>query len=186
VKTQEGCQALLTSGDFDTFVRRVQDPDTNWMDMRAALWTIGQIGSSPLGFNMLAQTNVVQFISEQAMRCSTLSMRGTCFYILGLLALTESGRFYLDQLGWDFPINTDLAIAVPKDITTFLKIPVSTYKGSWAMNPGNMYGITEVPSTSAKLRPKVTDVNYSKVILGYISNLSNEVVKEACYGTLLR
>merc|ERR1712151_1161 len=102
-------------------------------------------------------------------------MRGTCFYILGLLAKTSIGRYTLDHLGWDFPLNPNLAIAVPKDVKQFLSISNVDFVGAWAINSNSNVGILKVPSTTSKNSPKITEDNLASIILGYISNLGNNV-----------
>lgn len=54
---------------------------------------LGLVASSPTGFELLSEFNgFVEFLAEQVVSCGTLSMRGTCFYILGLISLTQPGR----------------------------------------------------------------------------------------------
>lgn len=185
-KTHEGIALFQKKGHFNDFIEMIRNSETSWIERRAALWTIGHIGSSETGFQLLKETDIVEYISNQAMTCSTLSMRGTCFYILGLLSLPAVGRECLDKLGWDFPLNTDLAIAVPKDIVSFLKVPPSTFVGSWALDQRNKFGISSVPSTTGKTSTKVTPDNFAFIILGHISNLGNNVTQKASHAALQR
>jgi hypothetical protein len=185
-KTKEGVELFQRKGHFAHFIDMVRNPETSWIERRAALWTIGHIGSSETGFQLLKETDIVQYISNQAMSCTTLSMRGTCFYILGLLSLPSAGREVLDKLGWDFPLNTDLAIAVPKDIVSFLKVPTTNYAGSWALSPQNKFGVNAVPSTTGKTSTKLAPENYASVVLGHISNLGNNVTQKQSHATLTR
>jgi rapamycin-insensitive companion of mTOR len=83
---------LRAGGHVQEFTETVKAPLPSSIQKRAALWALGQVGSSALGFNLLASSDIVEHISGQAKRCHTLSMRGTCFYILGLLSRTELAR----------------------------------------------------------------------------------------------
>jgi len=103
-----------------------------------------------------------------------------------LLSLPAAGRDVLDKLGWDFPLNTDLAIAVPKDIVAFLKVPTISFAGSWALNVQNKYGVASVPSTTGKTSTKLSPENYSGVVLGHVSNLCNNVTQKQSHATLTR
>lgn len=88
------------------------------LEKRAALWALGHIGSSSAGFHMLQQTlpGLVAYISEQAIACTTLSMRGTCFYVLGLLGRSPAARSYLSSLGWCFSPYPGSCITIPSPV----------------------------------------------------------------------
>lgn len=98
-KTPEGCMLIRAGGHFREFAEIIKSPHPSSIQKRAALWALGQIGSSPLGFNLLMETDIVEYVSDQAKNCHTLSMRGTCFYILGLLSRSEKARHRLANLG---------------------------------------------------------------------------------------
>lgn len=186
-KTPAGREMLENSGHFESFVRAVVDHRASSLKKRAALWTIGHIGSSETGFELLRETEIVEYISDQAKSCGTLSMRGTCFYILGLISQSPSGRELLDELGWEFPLNPALAIAVPKDISSFLKVNPSPYDGSWVSEGANGIGVGRIPwAGSKKLSSKVAKDKASSVILGHISNLGNDLLQRASHHVLLR
>jgi Rapamycin-insensitive companion of mTOR, N-term/Rapamycin-insensitive companion of mTOR, domain 5/Rapamycin-insensitive companion of mTOR RasGEF_N domain/Rapamycin-insensitive companion of mTOR, middle domain len=150
---------------------------------RAALWAIGQIGSSQHGFGLLSPSAIVEFISDQARCCSTLSMRGTCFYVLGLLSRTAVGRKRLSQLGWEVSRHPQSGVIVPRDFETFMRMPSSHSTGSWAADPTNQVGLAYVPLKS-KLPGDNEPDSRALVILGHISNLSNNVTQKSSLQTL--
>nr|XP_033788434.1 rapamycin-insensitive companion of mTOR isoform X2 [Geotrypetes seraphini] len=61
----------------------------------------GNIGSSNWGLNLLQEENVIPDIMALAQHCEVLSIRGTCIYVLGLLAKTKQGCDILKQHNWD-------------------------------------------------------------------------------------
>jgi hypothetical protein len=158
---------------------------------------VGQIGSSELGFELLEESGVVETISALAKSCSTLSMRGTCFYVLGLLSRTAPGRDALAALGWDFSVHTDSGVIVPRDFAEFAHVPPVTYCGSWASDPENCVGASYVdaltaateaaaalPSASgadpaAAAAAAATDAQRRSLVLGHITQLgiSNHVIQ---------
>ena len=239
------------------------------LEKRAALWAIGHIGSTNFGFQLIQQQapDLIPYISRQAVRCSTLSMRGTCFYVLGLLGRSSVGQSFLANLGWafspfpggciaiprsvnshedddtrahvkelqrrtfeqeqyDFDEEDDtqlvprssLSLATSEDVMTvhekrrtgntpdvtlerFLHLdwPSSSYKGSWATDPTNIYGINsskrtrkvgggDETGTGEEKSPSVTpkeDMNEVlssqdgiEVILSHLSNLCNHVTQK--------
>lgn len=179
-KTPEGCSTLRASGHFREFVETIKAPLSTSLQKRACLWALGQIGSSSQGFSLLQETDIVEYISQQAKTCRTLSMRGTCFYILGLLSRSDRARTCLAKLGWQFSPHPEAGIVLPLDPQLFLEIPPTPYAGPWASDPLNKYGVKRVPS-----KPKPSDKEESQkealglVVLGHISNLSNHVTQKS-------
>ncbi|GAB5362804.1 hypothetical protein AAMO2058_000830100 [Amorphochlora amoebiformis] len=161
------------------------------IEQRTALWSIGQIGSSETGFRLLTKQkiNVIKHISKMAMKCPTLSMRGTCFYIMGLLSRTPSARRMLYDLGWRFSPNAEVGIVIPKDTTSFLSVKACEYRGSWAKHRSNTFGLDFVPIKNAPLSQTTLKADYSncaQVILGHLSNLCNSVTIKPSLNELRR
>ncbi|XP_042564192.1 rapamycin-insensitive companion of mTOR [Clupea harengus] len=69
--------------------------------LKAALWALGNIGSSNWGLNLLQEEAVIPDIIALAQHCEVLSIRGTCLYVLGLISKTKQGCDVLKQQGWD-------------------------------------------------------------------------------------
>ncbi|XP_048359135.1 rapamycin-insensitive companion of mTOR [Sphaerodactylus townsendi] len=69
--------------------------------LKAALWALGNIGSSNWGLNLLQEENVIPDILALAQHCEVLSIRGTCVYVLGLIAKTKQGCDILKHQNWD-------------------------------------------------------------------------------------
>eukprot|EP01098_Paradermamoeba_levis_P015285 TRINITY_DN7669_c0_g1_i1.p1 TRINITY_DN7669_c0_g1~~TRINITY_DN7669_c0_g1_i1.p1 ORF type:complete len:251 (-),score=74.48 TRINITY_DN7669_c0_g1_i1:70-744(-) len=87
-------------------------------------------------------------IVELAEKSTCLSLRGTCFYVLGLLSSTDYGREILDFLGWESDAQSH--ICIPKDLKSsgFLSIPAYKYKGSWAIASPDIPPFSPGPPTS--------------------------------------
>ncbi|XP_037537084.1 rapamycin-insensitive companion of mTOR [Nematolebias whitei] len=69
--------------------------------LKAALWALGNIGSSNWGLNLLQEENVIPDILTMAQHCEVLSVRGTCVYVLGVISKTKQGCEVLKQYSWD-------------------------------------------------------------------------------------
>mmetsp|Transcript_19878 Transcript_19878/g.29740 ORF Transcript_19878/g.29740 Transcript_19878/m.29740 type:complete len:332 (+) Transcript_19878:3448-4443(+) len=161
------------------------------VDQRAALWALGQIGSSGTGFKLLStfDSKIVKYISDMALTCPTLSLKGTCFYIMGLLSRNELGRESLRKLGWRTSPNVDVGIVIPKDTTKFFTVDYNSYKGSWPHDPENTFGLEHVPLKNASLPQTTLKKDYSNadsVILGHLSNLCNSVTIKPSLNELRR
>lgn len=120
-KTPEGCDILRASGilaELEGAIRSlVQVGDCDNISKRAAVWAIGHIGSSNTGFELIIQESgllplLIQFVEQSP----TLSFRGMCFFVLGLMTLSSTARAELEYLGWEtrFDSKTNVAIAVPR------------------------------------------------------------------------
>ncbi|XP_077980982.1 rapamycin-insensitive companion of mTOR-like [Glandiceps talaboti] len=85
--------------------RCIRYPDTSpdkIMTLKAALWGLGHVGSSTWGLKLLAQEDeIITDIIRLAEECEVFSVRGTCFYVLGLIAKTKQGTEILSRLGWE-------------------------------------------------------------------------------------
>ena len=105
-RTVEGCQLLRDSGHFDSFVDNIQD---SWQEhedaetlvkLKGSLWAVGNIGSMELGAPFLQETNVVDLIIKIATSSEVMTMRGTAFFVLGLISRSLHGMEILTEYGW--------------------------------------------------------------------------------------
>jgi len=69
------------------------------LELKAALWGCGHVATSPLGISLLAEHGVVQAVLYLAHHCPVYSVRGTAFYVLGLVATTFEGANLLSKAG---------------------------------------------------------------------------------------
>ncbi|TRY71427.1 hypothetical protein DNTS_011668 [Danionella cerebrum] len=105
VHDKTGCLLLEAQGviaDLSYTVRSsVLDNWEGIKQLKAALWALGNIGSSNWGLNLLQEENVIPDIVALAQHCEVLSIRGTCVYVLGVISRTRQGSDVLKILGWD-------------------------------------------------------------------------------------
>ena len=105
-RTVEGCQLLRLAGHFDTFVANIRDfwheyEDTETMKkLKGSLWAVGNIGSMELGATFLQETDVVDWIIKIATNSEVITMRGTAFFVLGLISRSLHGMEILIEYGW--------------------------------------------------------------------------------------
>lgn len=110
-RTREGCKLLKQSGHFGDFVATIQDfwsesedPET-MLKVKGCLWAIGNIGSMELGAPFLEETDVVTWIVRIAEKSDVVTMRGTAFFVLGLISRSLHGTEILAEHGWDTAAN---------------------------------------------------------------------------------
>ena len=131
-KTAEGCRILQEKGHFEEFSRFVitlkhEDEDIETiLKLKSCLWAIGNIGANDGGVPFLEMSGIVKDIVWIAEHSSVISLKGTAFFVLGLIAGTTKGVKLLDELGWDCVMTTmgnPTGLCVPRDPAKFLSLP---------------------------------------------------------------
>ncbi|KAI9885801.1 MAG: copper chaperone [Watsoniomyces obsoletus] len=130
-RTTEGCKLLRDKGHFGEFVQtvrthRLEDNDSEIITkVKGCLWAIGNVGSMELGAPFIEESQVVEVIIEIAERSAVLSMRGTAFFVLGLISRSLHGSEMLDACGWDGATTTmgvSLGRYIPLDLGRLLSV----------------------------------------------------------------
>jgi len=175
VKSVEGCQILRQSGHIEHILKNAfpaSSATVTPLVRRAALLALGHIGSSTTGFTFLEESKAVYQIVNICEACSCLSIRGTCYYVLGMISRIERSREILDQCGWESPAELLSCISVPKSIHTnpFLKVPPYEYCGSGPVLEAAGEGLDDV----------------GKEILSYVGKLSNHITADSASRNLKR
>lgn len=106
-RTIEGCRLLGDSGHFDDFVATIQDTWSESEDaeimlkLKGCLWAVGNIGSMELGAAFLEHSDVVGLIVKIATSSEVMTLRGTAFFVLGLISRSLHGMEILVEYGWN-------------------------------------------------------------------------------------
>lgn len=127
----EGIEIILSRKLMDPIYDIIKHPpkDLNHSELsvlkyKAALWTIGHVGSSEHGYQILENSReLIKLITDLAKSASVLSLRGTAFYVLGLLGSTEEGAEEMKEHRWivqknnkvALPLDLDLILTKPRD-----------------------------------------------------------------------
>ena len=209
-ETKEGCDYIINNNDLDTFVSIIKKYNINNnnnednLELRSSLWALGMIGSSNNGLNLLNnynKLNIIQTICQMTRNSPTLSIRGTCLYILGLLSRTKHGMNKLSSLGFDFPadnLELDLSVAVPKNIDAFFSMGNTEYVKSWPMKDindiknGNQIYCKSSPILARPANMKPLDPNEllgkpghtEETVMAHISALCNNVTQKSSASSL--
>ena len=110
-RTKEGCRLLEEKGHFDDFAAMIQesgmedDDAETVLKVKGSLWAVGNVGSMELGAPFLERSDVVRWIVKIAEESEVLTLRGTAFFVLGLISRTIHGQEILTEHGWDGAIN---------------------------------------------------------------------------------
>ena len=110
-RTKEGCRLLEEKGHFDEFAAVIQesgmedDDAETVLKVKGCLWAVGNVASMELGAPFLERSDVVRWIVKIAEESEVLTLRGTAFFVLGLISRTIHGQEILTEHGWDGVIN---------------------------------------------------------------------------------
>lgn len=105
-RTIEGCQLLRDSGHFDAFVANIRDrwdeheDSETMLKLKGSLWAVGNVGSMELGASFLEETDVVGWVVKIATSSEVMTIRGTAFFVLGLISRSLHGMEILMEHGW--------------------------------------------------------------------------------------
>lgn len=106
VKTQEGRNLLERKGHFADFAHFIVQHANEENDMevliklKSVLWAVGNIGAHRGGIQFLEGENLVSKIVQMAETTQVSSLRGTCFFVCGLIASNQLGAELLQDAGW--------------------------------------------------------------------------------------
>ncbi|SGY19034.1 BQ5605_C014g07543 [Microbotryum silenes-dioicae] len=180
VKTSEGCAILQDSDHFLMFGDYIrdhaledQDPEI-LLSLKAALWAVGHIGSTTGGLEFLDEELVIPSIVEIAEDSPVYSMRGTAYFVLGLIASTLEGVEMLEEVGWEGVVTSlggATSLCVPMDLANFVHTP--TWTPPTASSPESL--LLQAPSSP-----------YEIELLSALSNLSNHILATKASKTLAR
>jgi rapamycin-insensitive companion of mTOR len=202
-RTAEGCELLKAKGHFEEFAATIQDFATECEDcetilkVKGCLWAVGNVGSMELGAPFLENTDVVKYIVQIAETSEVMTLRGTAFFVLGLISRSLHGQEILAEHGWDGTVNVlgeSLGYSLPLNFNKLFSLQPFANAGTHAT----------IGSTIAKTRtrtrtrsnnqqqpkplalttdPRATDPA-NTAILASIAKLGNSVLTNKAVGEL--
>ena len=130
-RTRDGCELLGRSEHLEEFVSTIrdfklkeEDPEV-LLKVKGCLWAVVNLGSMELSAPFLTQTDVVGSIVNIAENAAVLSMRGTAFFVLGLISRTQHGMEMLSEAGWVTAIDQNgnhLGTCLPADLSKLCSV----------------------------------------------------------------
>jgi rapamycin-insensitive companion of mTOR len=128
-RTKEGCQLLEDKGHFQEFASTIREYGMQSEDpelitkVKGCLWAVGNVGCMELGAPFLESTDVVERIVEIAETHEVMSLRGTAFFVLGLISRSVHGLEILSEHGWlsnTTLLGKSFGLCIPTDLSKFL------------------------------------------------------------------
>lgn len=133
------------------------------------MWAIGHIGSSEHGIKLVLEQELVQPLINLAEQAETLSLRGTCIYIIGMLSNTAIGRQSIQKHGWICSKTKGIsAVCLPREPKTIFHVAPYKFEGSVGNDDKIAYSFNQ-------LKKLVVLDQEEEEILKNIANLLNGV-----------
>ncbi|KAF8158105.1 Rapamycin-insensitive companion of mTOR, N-term-domain-containing protein [Crassisporium funariophilum] len=178
-KTELGCQVLQEKGHFVEFAQFIrqhshESEDTDLITkLKSVLWAVGNIGATDGGLHFLEEEEIIPAILEIAEKSPIPSVRGSCFFVLGLISSTSQGAEILADYHWEAtlsPLAMPSGLCVPADVEKFISLP------SWTPT---------IPKKGEnRLLPPTAE--YEIEAMTAIQNLANTVIANAASRSLAR
>ena len=187
-RTDEGCKLLRSKGHFEEFANTIReygmlsdDPEMI-LKVKGCLWAVGNVGSMELGGPFLEESDVVENIIQIAQSHEIMSLRGTAFFVLGLISRSIHGLEILSEHGWDSNTTTrglSLGLCIPQDLSKFF-----SYK-PWKHEIVSDIRLTE--EHKAEIAAARTDDDpVNQRIIQLVMELGNTVLKNKAMSELMR
>lgn len=195
-KTSYGCQILHSSGHIPEYIACLRDAASVPLEKRAALWALGHVAATARGYELIQHyaTDVLDVIVKLATDSPLVSIRGTCFFVLGLVARSAQGRRNLLRLGWDAPHDSRVSIAVPQNCNSLFVWPAASVTGtsiaiegmqqeSSSLGVAPLIPLTQTPHSL--LQPLLAKVPPEwREVLRYVADLSNHITQKEAHSSL--
>ncbi|KAJ7675763.1 Rapamycin-insensitive companion of mTOR, N-term-domain-containing protein [Mycena polygramma] len=178
-KTDLGCQILQEKNHFAEFAEFIrlhsnESDDTELiLKLKSILWAVGNIGATEGGLPFLEEEEIIPTVLDIAQNSPIPSVRGTCFFVLGLISSTSQGAEILDDYRWEAtlsPLGLPTGLCIPVDLDMFISIP------PWTQHLSDKSESRLIPPTSQ------TELD----VITAIHNLANTVIANAASRSLAR
>ncbi|KAF2000069.1 hypothetical protein P154DRAFT_208064 [Amniculicola lignicola CBS 123094] len=190
-RTKEGCKLLQQKGHFDEFVATIRDycmesndPETI-LKVKGCLWAVGNVGAMELGAPFLESSDVVKWIVKIAETSEVMSLRGTAFYVLGLISRSLHGQEILLEYGWDGVVNETggaLGFCLPLDFQKLFSITPWAAKSDdirWKRTADIKNAVTDSDPVNARILKLATDLGNTVLAKKAANDLQSIKAKKA-------
>ena len=116
------------------------------LKVKGCLWAIGNVGAMELGAPFLEESDIVTWIVKIATTSQVMTMRGTAFFVLGLISRSLHGMEILAEHGWNAAtdhLGRALGYCLPPDLNLILSIDRQGTTNSLSAKPREILGGNE-------------------------------------------
>ncbi|KAF4591450.1 cytosolic regulator Pianissimo [Ophiocordyceps camponoti-floridani] len=203
-RTREGCKLLSDKGHFDEFAATIRDHGMQTEDgelmtkVKGCLWAVGNVGSMELGAPFLESSDVVERIMRVAESHEVMSLRGTAFFVLGLISRSTHGLEMLSEHGWEAnttAMGASLGFCIPNELSKLLSLkPWKHVKAASITLLDTQRTVREQPKVRqarpplapSEMPPALTEADVNERIMELIVDLGNMVLYKKALTELQR
>ncbi|RDA86257.1 hypothetical protein CP532_5088 [Ophiocordyceps camponoti-leonardi (nom. inval.)] len=203
-RTREGCKLLSDKGHFEEFATTIRDHGMQTEDgelmtkVKGCLWAVGNVGSMELGAPFLESSDVVEQIVRLAESHEVMSLRGTAFFVLGLISRSTHGLEMLSEHGWDAnttSMGASLGFCMPNELSKLFSLkPWKHVKAASIELPDTQRTVREQPEVRparpplapSEMPPVLGDADVNERIMELIVDLGNMVLYKKALTDLQR
>lgn len=187
-RTAEGCRLLREKGHFEEFAHTISDfgmlsdDSEQMLKVKGCMWAVGNVGSMELGAPFLEESDVVENIVKIAETHEVMSLRGTAFFVLGLISRSTHGLEILSENGWESNTTTlgvSVGLCIPRDVRKLLSLR------PWTHVAAASYPRSEAQISLEKAAKTDADPTNAR-ILELIMDLGNTVVRNKAMAELVQ
>ena len=186
-RTIEGCRLLRESGHFEAFVGSIRkswaehdNPET-LTKVKGCLWAVGNVGAMELGAPFLEESDVVTWIVKIATSSQVMTMRGTAFFVLGLISRSLHGMEILAEHGWIAAtdhLGRSLGYCLPPSLESLLMMEQA--------DTSNMVPPRALPPPRKRAKSSTDPDPVHARVLSTLINLCNTVLTKKAAGEIMR
>lgn len=186
-RTEEGCRLLRDKGHFEEFATTIReygmhhDDAEHVLKVKGCLWAVGNVGSMELGAPFLEESDVIEHIVRIAQEHPMMSLRGTAFFVLGLISRSTLGLEILSENGWDSnttDMGQSLGLCIPQNLCKFFSFQ------PWKHQKASDQIITDTQASNITAAKKDDDATNQRV-LELIVDLGNTVLTKKAITELM-
>ncbi|CAM9196403.1 unnamed protein product [Hapterophycus canaliculatus] len=182
-KTERGCEILRKHGDIKNLLYVARNSSAPADERKGALWAVGHVSSWPLGLALLEEFHG-DFIGMLLNMCTSeshLSVWGTSFCVVSLVARTARGRAAIRAAGWESARDPSTSAFLPQDPTLLFQ-PVP-----WKFEGSRTRGLDKQPSDPVidLLRKDIARTSDAE-ILNQVVKLSSHITRKEAMRKLSR
>lgn len=100
-----GFQTIVKDVYFQNITQLIlnlsQETPKEQLNLKAALWAVGNFGNVPQGACYLANSGILEVVCKTAISYPVYSIRATAFYALALISSNQTGAIHLKNIGWN-------------------------------------------------------------------------------------
>lgn len=181
-KTERGCELLRAYADLKNLLHIARNPSAPADERKGALWAVAHVSSWPLGLTLLEQIqeDVVKMLLSLCTAESHLSVWGTLFCVVSLVARTARGRAAIKAAGWESARDPSTNIFLPQDPTVLFQPVPWTFEGSVTQ------GLQDQPSDPVIERLRQDLPANDAEVLHQVAKLSSHIPRKEAIRTLNR